>query len=432
MIRRIFFLILGVITLHYSFAQGDGDSIHAAWSSDFDKAKTELRQISGQNATAYAKVGRALESLAIQNPGSAEAWYFLGCAIDRFNTSSGEEIPSSSLLLAERASACFRNCLDLSDGKYQGDVLLLDPHTRILSVWGAQAFRYLSNGARDSAVWCLKKAETYGGIDGTVSAYFKQVLDECSDSAYLFTNGDMYLYYLAYLQYAESYRPDIHCISLNFLNTQWYPQWLLKSGKLAMSVTPEALSKIQNKKWKAKEISLSNQSEAAGDSTIAWTLNPSDGEYLLRSDLILKDFIEQNAFKNNIFFPADVPDNMRLSLTTANYAQLRGLTLKIVPQKNSTSLSFLQNRLSELNEITTDDTDYTNNPDDIQVLNNYRFAYTAAADFAVLRNDPEAARNIILYEEKKYPQTLLPFYATATQKWFEAFKQKILETAINK
>lgn len=423
-IRKIFVAVVVYSTSFYAQAQNDS----AAWNDAFNKIKTTMQQQPGQNATLYRQLGDELDSLCILNPGNPEAWYFLGSAIDKFNTSNGEEIPSSSLALAQKSSACFSNCLDLSNGKYQGQVLLFDPHTKVLSVWGAQAFRYLNENKKDSAVWCLEQAEKSGGINQTVKAYFQQVLDECSSNAYLFTNGDLYLYYLAYIQYVLQYRRDVHCISLNFLNTQWYPQMLVTYNQLPLTVSADSLAKIQNTKWKAQDVTLN----IAGDSVIAWNVKPTNGDYLLRSDLILKSFLEKNAFQQNVFFAADVPENMRLFLSTKNYAQLRGLTLKIVPEKNTTSLSFLQNRLAQLNELTPEDSAFTYNRDNIQVLNNYRFAYTAAANLAMQQNQSAAAQDIISFEERKYPETLLPFYADATKNWFAGFRQKIMDTAVNK
>lgn len=47
------------------------------------------------------------------------------------------------------------------------------------------------------------------------------------------------------------------------------------------------------------------------------------------------------------------------------------------------------------------------------------------------QNQIKAAENILLFEEKKYPETLLPFFADATRKWFDGFKEKILMAAAN-
>ncbi|MGH2623536.1 MAG: hypothetical protein ACRDE7_07715, partial [Sphingobacterium sp.] len=405
----------------------------AAWEAGLTKAKNEMHQLAGKDAQEYVQTGRSLENLAVTNPGNAEVWYFLGNAIDKFNTSSGEQLPSSTLALAQKASDCFVNATELSDNHYQGDILLLDPHSKILSVWGAQAERYLFQKNKDSAVWCMQQAKKYGGINGSVSAYFKQVLDECTDSAYLFTNGDLYFYYISYLQLVENYKPAVHCISLNFLNTSWYPDYLQKKGSLDLPFSGNDLAKIKSKKWKADKLTIENKANLPGvDSAISWAMKPKDGEYMLRSEIILRAFMQNNGFRKDIYFAADVPEKMRLFLSVNNYAELRGLTLKIVPYWKSTSLPYLENRLSMLNELShEDDADFTYNKDNIQVLNNYRFAYTAAADLAMNQNQMKAAENILLFEEKKYPETLLPFFADATRKCFDGFKEKILMTAAN-
>ena len=48
------------------------------------------------------------------------------------------------------------------------------------------------------------------------------------------------------------------------------------------------------------------------------------------------------------------------------------------------------------------------------------------------QNQLKAAENILLFEEKKYPESLLPFYADATRKWFDGFKEKILMAAADR
>lgn len=405
----------------------------AAWKAGLEKAKKEMHQLAGKDAQEYVTTGRSLEDLAVINPGDPEVWYFLGNAIDKFNTSSGEQLPSSSLALAQKASACFVNAIELSNNRYEGDIMLLDPHSKVLSVWGAQAERYLFQKNKDSAIWCMQQAKKYGGINRTVSSYFKQVLDECTDSAYLFTNGDLYFYYISYLQLVENYKPAVHCISLNFLNTSWYPDYLQKKGSLDLPFRGNDLAKIKSKKWKGDKLAIENKADLPGvDSVISWAIKPKEGAYMLRSDIILKAFMQKNGFRKDIYFAADVPEKMRLFLSVNNYAELRGLTLKVVPTWKSTSLPYLENRLSMLNELShEDDGDFTDNKDNIQVLNNYRFAYTAAADLAMNQNQMKAAENILLFEEKKYPETLLPFFADATRKWFDGFKEKILMAAAN-
>lgn len=427
--RKWCFLVLCLSLCLVCSAQGDT----VAWNAAFAKAKADLRALAGKDAEAYIPTGRVLEELAVENPGNPDVWYFLGMAIDKFNTSSLENLHASTLALARRASDCFVNSIDLSeDGRYTGETILFDPHTKVLSVWGAQAERYLSAGNKDSAIWCLRQAKAYGGINPTVKAYFKQVLDECTDSAYLFTNGDVYFYYISYLQLVENYKPAVHCISLNFLNTQWYPEYLRQKGSLRFDYDHQELARIKSKPWKQLEFTLTDKTQNGGEKEIAWKATPRENSYMLRSDIILKGFLEQNGFKSDVYFAADVPEQMRLFLGVENYAALQGLTLKLVPAWRPTSLSFLENRLAMLNELSVEDDDFTYNNDNIQVLNNYRFAYTAAADLAMSQNQLTAAENILLFEEKKYPESLLPFYADATRKWFDSFKQRILMAAADR
>lgn len=197
-----------------------------------ERAKTEMKKLNTGEEPDYTSAGKWLEEVVKADQNNPEAWYYYGCAIDRYNHKDGESITASNEALTENASLAFENCLHISNDKYTGDILLLDPHTKILAAWGAQALYYIYHNDRDSAIYCLQQASQRGGINKTVAGYFKQVLDECVTGAYLFTTGDMYTYYLLYLQLNEHYRLDINCIDLNLLNTRWYPKWLQQAGRL--------------------------------------------------------------------------------------------------------------------------------------------------------------------------------------------------------
>ena len=57
---------------------------------DFEKAKAEMKQNSSDELPDYIKAGSLLERVVEKDPGNAEAWYFYGYAIDRYNSSEGE------------------------------------------------------------------------------------------------------------------------------------------------------------------------------------------------------------------------------------------------------------------------------------------------------------------------------------------------------
>lgn len=378
----------------------------------------------GENVD-FNDVGYVLEQYTLNNPGNPEAWYFLGYAIDKFNSYDGENLIRSNLLLAQKASQCFENALELSNGLYKGKRLNLDPHTKILSIWGGQALRYFYENKLDSTVWCLEQAKSKGGINETVLRYFSQLLDDVSDSAYLFNAGDMQVYYIAYLQHVLKARTDVRNINLDYLNTIWYPQMMKERGRLELQINNEELRNIKPVAWIARDISIPNARFPAGDSVLTWHLRPTFEGGLLRSDQILLRLLEQNAMKRDVFFPSGLPGNFRLYLSTTNYLQLRGLTVKVNTVEGTNDVDYLRARLPSLSPLTGKNTDYLQNPDNLQVLNILRFAHAWTAEYALLEKDTALAKRTFEVAEEKYPETLLPFYDDNDKNWYMTLKEKI-------
>lgn len=390
-----------------------------------ERAKNEVKKIRDGEQPDYVAAGKMLEDVVKSQPNNAEAWYYYGCVLDRYNHKDGESIISSQLSLTENTSLAFENCLQISSDKYTGDILRLDPHTKLLAAWGAQALYYLYNNNRDSAEWCLKQAAQRGGINRTVATYFRQVLDECGRGGYLFTTGDMYTYYLLYLQLIEGNRTDVTCIDLNLLNTRWYPEWLRAKGYVTFNYSAAELDAIKNIRWQPTDATIPNRNPVYGDTAIYWQLKPSQDGFLLRSDQLLLDILQNIAFTKPVHFAADVPTNMKLFLDT--YMRCKGLTYKLSPIPDATNDIELESRLKRLPVLSSEVATYLNNKDNIQVLNNYRFAYTTAAIYSSRNGNMDNALQLIQTAENKYPEDQLPFFADATKQWFLQLKDKALK-----
>ncbi|GGH77474.1 tetratricopeptide (TPR) repeat protein [Filimonas zeae] len=395
---------------------------------DLDKAKEEMKRNGPDESPDYNRAGRLLESALQKNANSAEAWYFYGYAIDKLNAVEGEYMVRVQPGLTRKASEAFEKAVALSNDVYTGELMLLDPHTKILTVWGSQAMKYAYDNKPDSTLWSLQQAATRGGIDRTVLAYFRQVMDECTKGAFLFTNGDLYLYYLLYLQQVEKYRTDVVCVDINLLNTRWYPRWMVKKGVLPVSYAPADLEKLDIMRWEAKTVSMRNNNSRLADTGIAWKLWPSfSKKYLLRSDRILLDVLQQNAFKQEVYFPADVPSTMMLFLD--KFLVCHGLTNKLVMDTTQNTMPLLMARLKKLRYLPSTSRGYLNNRDNIQVLNNYRFTYTTAVNLALQQQKPALALQLMESVEHKYPETTLPFFAPGAKDWFAQLRKKTEEKA---
>lgn len=419
---RLAYLVIGCFIGLTAFSQ-EGD-----FKRDLDKAKEEMKRNGDDEYPDYNRAGRLLESALSKNTSNAEAWYFYGYAIDKLNSLEGEGMVKVQLGLTTKASEAFEKCVALSNDVYTGEMLMLDPHTKILAVWGSQAIRYAYDNKPDSALWSLQQAAARGGIDRTVLTYFRQVMEECGKGAFLFTNGDLYLYYLYYLQTVEKYRTDVNCVDLNLLNTRWYPRWLVKRRLLPVSYSPADLEKLDIMRWDAKTMYMHNNNSAVADTGISWQLWPSfSKKYLLRSDRILLDVLQQNAFVKEVYFPGDVPNTMTLFLE--KYMRVQGLTNKLSTDTSEINISSLISRLKKLRYLSATSRGYLNNRDNIQVLNNYRFTYTTAISIALQQNKSTTAAQLMESVEHKYPETALPFFSSEARDWFARLRKKTEENA---
>ncbi len=391
---------------------------------NLEKAKAEMKRNRMDLSPDYTQAVDLLQKVVTVDSTRAEAWYYYGYALDRLNSFDGETMLDVDLHQTMKASEAFQKAIALSDSDtYKGEILLLDPHTKILTAWGSQAYRYFYEDKRDSAEWCLRQAFQRGGVNRTVLDYFRQVVDECSAGAYLFTNGDMYLYYLLYLQVIERYRVDVRFIDLNLLNTRWYPAWLQTKGVLNVSYSADDLAKVEVEKWTTRSVTINNKNDKYGDSLITWQLKPTyANKFILRSDKIVLNLLQQNSFEKEVFFAGDVPPNMSLFLDT--YLQSRGLTSKMVTHPKGDNTFELELRLQKLQHISSESRSYLNNRDNIQLLNNYRFAYGTAAVIASQNNHPEKALEFLESADRKYPEDVLPYFAQETKDYFQQLKNK--------
>jgi hypothetical protein len=224
----------------------------------------------------------------------------------------------------------------------------------------------------------------------------------------------------------EKYRTDVLCIDLNLLNAKWYPAWLVKRKLIKTSYAPANLDKLGT--WKEENMPLYILNSNGMDTIISWKFPAGSGKKnLLRSDRILLDILQQNAFEKDVFFPGDVPSGQLLFLN--EYLQCRGITNKLVNRRLPNDLGALTDRLKRLKYLPASSRSYLDNRDNIQVLNNYRFAYTTAADIALKNGNAAEAKQLIETAERKYPPSQLPFFAEATKQWFDQLKKKIADRA---
>jgi len=276
----------------------------------------------------YSEAIRNLEKAVQLDPNNSEAHYFLGYAYDRLNSKDGSTMTEMDIEFTLLASAEYEKVIELSQ-RYDGEILTLDPYSRLSSIWGSQAMAYLYNGKADSARWCFEQGKQRGGFSDLFLNVGRKMLDLCKNDAYLFTMGDNITIPLWYLQSVESYRADVLVIDVNMMNTLWYPKYLINEGQLKFSYSNSELDTLNYKIWEPQWLSI----KVNGTTEVfEWQVEPAYAEsYLLRADLLLLDLLQQNEFKRNLYFSAGYHPSAMLSLN--NHLQHSILVEKVEPFK---------------------------------------------------------------------------------------------------
>lgn len=303
----------------------------------------------------YTKAINSLEKAVLIEPKNQEAHYFLGYAYSYLNSkdTSNWSTMNKNKTLTEKASYHFQRVIEISP-KYDGEMLFLDPYSKLTGVWGSQAMEYLLEGKIDSAIWSFKEGNKVGGFFPSIMEYNKNMLASCEQDAILFTNGDNDTFPSWFLQLVENYRPDITVVNLSLLNTSWYMKHLRGSRtkekrfiKLSDSQIdgekPYAINPITNDSlylrvtpWESTTVSIPVTSDSLNrEGKIFWEVQPTFGENGIRiQDLMIMHIITENKWRYPIYFAMTVSQNNKIGLD--KYLQMEGLVFRL--QSHTTKL----------------------------------------------------------------------------------------------
>lgn len=382
-----------------------------------DSGKIEFKRQVPRHNPDYSKAYSILNQAVSLQPNNTEARYFFGYALDRKNGNDASAMHIYNKDSVKKASEQFE-FINNRETIYRDEIVLLDPYTKITSLWASLAFAYLNANKTDSAIWALREGKKRGGFIEPVLEYNRQVLRTCNGNSILLTDGDILTFPVLYLQYIENLRPDITAIDVSMIHTGWYPKFLKNSKSLQLSYTDTEIDTLDYRKWEATEITIANPSDST--QVLKWILKPTyQKDYILKGDLILLDILKQNVFKKDIYFSIVTDSTSNLFLE--NFLIKDGLLSKLVSKDDSFETLFAPSKhLSGYTIEKLEMGEINKSPDAVQLLQNYRWAYLHAVLKLVKAGKKEKANELYREAEKKFDETKLPFTREDFKDYFKS------------
>jgi len=345
----------------------------------------------------YNQVKNILNIVLTFDPNNAEARYFLGNTYGRLNSRDGRNMTNLSPYLTIKSSEEFEKVNKLTK-KYTGEIIILDPYSKISSEWGSLGMNYLYNNKRDSAIWAFKEGKKRGGFGNFILAMNRKMLDACSKNSILITSGDNFTIPLWYLQTIENYRKDVSVVNISLLNSKWYPNYLAKNKIIKFGLTTQDIDTISGVlPWSDSTITINH---------FSWKVKPSFSDhYILRGDKIFLSLLKQNNFEKDIFFTLGFVESSRLGL--GDYLSSQIVIDKLTPQEKLKS-DFIEYYNSIIKLLKLSINVNVNSHDESESLDYIRYSVFDELKMHLYGNEKTKAKRLLnlldkYTNENKYP-----------------------------
>lgn len=388
-----------------------------------DSGKHEFKLQAKKNTADYSTAYRILTNQVRLHPGNAELRYFLGYAIDRLNAEDGKTMFQLQRDQSIKASEQFEEVNKL-EPVYKGELFLLDPYTKLTSIWGCLAQAYLNRKLTDSAKWAFSEGKKRGGFIEPVLEFNRQLLNSCDSNAILVTYGDNITIPAWYLQTIENYRTDITIVDANLINASWYPKYLKSERNLHMSFSDAVIDTLDYKRWEPQLVTIVNSADKT--QKFIWELRPTYMDnYILKGDRILMDILQQNLYSRPIYFNNNSDSTYNLFLLP--YLVGEGLVDRLIPKEidwNSNVLTIHKNIYNyNIEKLKTED--ILKSRDAVIVLNGFRWSYYNNIYSLVEQKKYDKAAELITLMREKFKTNKLPFTSVEAEKYFEELFQQV-------
>lgn len=407
-----FFVTLFSLVLLSAYGQSGNfqvylDSAKTLFKSERNLNREQLDQFD------YQKIVVLLEKAIAINPKSSEARYFLGYTYSRINSRDGRGMIDMKRDLVFKSSEQLEQVIQQTP-KYTGELIVLDPYSKLTAEWGSLAMSYWYNHQADSAVWAFREGKKRGGFSEFILAVNRKVLDTCSKNAVLISSGDNSSIPLWYLQIVENYRKDVAVVDVSLLNTSWYPAFLAKTEVVAFDLPDEVLDTIEYCEWTSTTVTIND---------FSWKVNPSYyDQYLLRGDRVFLSLLKHTKFQRDFYFTFGFPDESRLSLDDYLVDQLYVDKLVIGDQPEVAFSAYKETistalKLSEILNL--------NSQDQIKTFNFFRYEILRKADSYFIENDLDKAREIIALLDKLADEKKVPYQNNSLKEYAAKIRQRV-------
>ncbi len=408
--KTLFYLTLVLVFNNFAYAQTE------SFDTLMSKAKYQFNDTLQKPDYALAIIN--LKKAIDLKPENAEAHYYLGYAYSRFNSWGSETIPKMQMPLVVQASTELEKVISLTP-LYKGQIIVLDPYSKITSEWGALALCYLANNKVDSANWAFRQGKIRHGFDELILSINRAVLNSCSKNAILMSWADNSTLPLYYLQQIERLRPDVSIIDLGMLNANWYPKWLEKTTPLKFGIKEPALDTVDYISWSDSSVSIPVYNT---NKMFTWIVKPSyQKEYLLRGDKLFLNLLKENKFKRDVYFTKAFPLGQQLSL--GDYLLSFVLSDKLNARNESPELTD-QFILSVQNIVSTLKPANPNSSEELVPIECIRSQIFARLEEAKKANWDKTSGPLLKLLTDYLPVNLYPCYDDDMKRWFEYYDLK--------
>lgn len=281
-----------------------------------DEGKTSMKEQRAQadegKTPDFSKALALLGEATKMHPDDPEAHYFLGCAIDYNSNPDGGSLNQVRLGTTFASSKEFETVINLSP-RYKGELMVLDPYSKITSIWGCLAFAYILQEKHDSARWAFTEGKKRGGFSPFTLAFSRQALKNCPPGAIFFSEGDISTMCLWYLQEVENERPDVAVLSTTLIQVPWFNAYIYKKRPHLFSSAHAALDTVQYSTASEKVITVKNNKTGK---SISWRLQARDGGYMYLCDNIMLDIVTNDHLEHAICFESNARPENQLGLNS--------------------------------------------------------------------------------------------------------------------